>query len=213
MTTSPPSPLFPLSFAVSLFWSFISRPLPPGLISPLPPLLYSINLSIRHVDYIRDYRLKGIPFHLSLSLLALHLSLSLYRSSALTHPSSSVTLTHVFIHTYAPVSHAFPLFPGVTWSHIPPLSSTTTTTTTSTFLISLRLFGHVLSCHSSFSSVCLPPPPISSLVSLPCITLLHLLLWHSSRTLSVSFAFPQHDNHWNNDVESKSWLSRMTNLL
>lgn len=212
MTPSPPSPLFPLSFAVSHFWSFISLPLPLWLISSLPPLLYSINLSIRHVDYIRDYRLKGIPFHLSLSLLALHLPLSLYCSSALTHPSSSVRLTHVFIHTYAPVSHAFLFFPGVTWSHIPPLSSTSTST--STLLISLRLFGHVLSCHSSFSSVCLPPPHLPHL--LPRLFPASLSFTSFSDILParcVSFAFPQHDNHWNNDVESESWLSRMTNLL
>lgn len=90
---------------------------PPGWSPPsLPPLLYSINLSIRHVDYIRDYRLKGIPFHLSLSLSALHLPLSLYRPSALTRPSSSVTLTHTRIYTHicSRIS-CFSLFP---WCHL-----------------------------------------------------------------------------------------------
>lgn len=103
-TSSPtPRPLsspFPLSSAVSHFWSFISHPLSPDLLPlslPPPALLYSINLSIRPVDYIQDYRLKGIPFHLSLSLLALLLSLSLYHSSTLTHPSPSVSLSHTYL--------------------------------------------------------------------------------------------------------------------
>lgn len=84
------------------FFGHLSPTLCTPLADPLPsipPLLYSINLSIRPVDYIRDYRLKGIPFHLSLALLALLLSLSLYRSSALTHPSPSVSLTHVYLYT------------------------------------------------------------------------------------------------------------------
>lgn len=168
---SPPSSLFPQSSAVSHFWSFISHPLSPWLIPSLPPLLYSINLSIRPVDYIRDYRLKGIPFYRSSSLLALLLSLSPYRSSTLTRPSSSVSLTHIFIYTNAPVSHAFPF----------PSCHLISRTTSSSLLISLHLLGYVLSCHSYFSSVGLPPISLS-------FNLLVSFLHHSPLTPSLTFS-------------------------
>lgn len=180
------------------FFGHLSPTLCTPLADPLPslpPLLYSINLSIRPVDYIRDYRLKGIPFHLSLALLALLLSLSLYRSSALTHPSPSVSLTHVYLYTQM-LPHLmlfpFPSSPDLTYHLSPPPPPPPPPPSLSACV------GHVLSCHSSFSSVCLPPPPslspsISS--SLPCIILLYLLLSHSPCTLSISFASPQHDHH------------------
>lgn len=163
---------------MSPFGSFISRPPCPWLIS-LPPRLYSINLSIRPVDYIRDYRLKGIPLHLSLSVLALLLSLSLHNS----HPPILICPphTHVFTHTNPPVSHAFPLGSCYPVSHTPPLS-------TSSFLITLHLFGHVLSCHFSFSSIRLPPLQSSRLFleSVSFTSFSDIL----PPTLAVSFAFP-----------------------
>lgn len=210
LTPSPPSSLFPQSSAVSHFWSFISHPLSPWLISSLPPLLYSINLSIRLVDYIRDYRLKGIPFHLSPSLLALLLSLSLYRSSTLTHPSSSVSLIHIYLYTHK-------------CSGISCFSFS---------LVSPDLTYHLLLLLPPYQPASFRPRPLLSQLLLLCLSTLYLSLLQSPRLLPASLSF----NSFSDILparclflspppsmiiigtmmqmhESESWLFRMTNLI
>lgn len=115
-------------WCVSLFWSFISCPLSPLLIPPpslpcpaLPcsallcpaiALIWASGLWI--TSRITDWEAAHSISLPSLCPLALLPSLSLYRSTTFTHPSSPT-------HRNSPVSHTFPLFPHVTWSHVPPL--------------------------------------------------------------------------------------------
>lgn len=198
-----------------LFFGHLSPALCPLCWSPLPPLpcpaialIWASGLWI--TSRITDWEAAHSISLPSLCPLALLPSLSLYRSTTFTHPSSPT-------HRNSPVSHTFPLLfslvsPDLTYHlSIPPTYQHGS-------------FRHVLSCHSSFSSFSpnTPLPP-----HLPISLTLHLLqsphlpcvstpLPSSPLTFSLRPFHPpflQHDNHRNNDAEAESCFSRMINLL
>lgn len=181
-----------------LFFGHLSPALCPLCWSPLPPLpcpalpCYSINLSIRPVDYIPDYRLRGSSLHLSSFSVSpgtppLSVTLSLHNI----YPPSSPT------HRNSPVSHTFPssLFPRVTWSHVPPLY------TPHPPLISMDLFGTSSPVTAPSPLSLLTPPSHHTSPSLwhsisfnllifPAFPLLYLLLlWHSPSARFIRLSF------------------------
>ena len=217
----PPPPLLPQSTAMSLFWSFISRSPSPRMISSLPPSLLLCYIALIWAS--GPWITSGITDWEASRSISVCLS---WHSSSLCHsmapPHPSLSHKHICIHTR--MLRYLVLFPfpschliSHTTTTTSSSSSSTTPSSSSSLLISLRLFGHVLSCHSSFSSVSLSLSPsslwhpISPSISLVVLFLPPLTL--SLHTCLSRFAFARHDNHWNNDAESESRLSWMINLL
>lgn len=139
----------------------------PALRPTLPPpttVLCSINLSIRPVDYIQDYRLRTISFHPSAPQphLALLLFLSLHRSSIHPHLTSSLSpMCRQNIH-YLPLCSFLPASPDLTHTTFTPHPPTP-----SSLPFSSSFSACMSSCHGSLSSssphlsFCRSPPPSS----------------------------------------------------
>lgn len=183
-------------WCVSLFWSFISCPLSPLLIPPPSPalpcpaiaLIWASGLWItsRITDWEAAHSI-SLPSPCPLALLP---SLSLYRSTTFTHPSSPT-------HRNSPVSHTFPLL----FSLVSPDLTYHLSTPPHPPLISMDLFGtsSPVTAPSPLSLLTPPSHPTSpslwhsisfNLLIFPAFPLLYLLLlWHSPSARFICLSF------------------------